>query len=245
MNSSASSSAGTSQRPSLPREAFTRLRAVFPSIDPVYLERCIQSHLYAVDPDEDRRRPSSSPSSPSPSPSQRRRDGDRRDDEPGDASQRAPSPSPSQSPRQHQIDKLVHKVTTKILDANHGYYPTVLFRDITRRKLLSPAKGGAGGPKDARVFPASQKSPRRWKLSGTGSGTGRSDVLEGPRNPDAKGKAKEELSGGSSRKGKERAMDHAFDPHHPTLDQPPHTALFNQNETLLQVDQTATRNVAL
>lgn len=40
-------------------------------------------------------------------------------------------------------------------------------------------------------------------------------------------------------------MDHAFDPHHPTLDQPPHTALFNQNETLLQVDQTATRNVAL
>merc|ERR1712093_303324 len=120
----------SSSAPSPAREAFSRLRAIFPTIDPTYLERCIQSYQYTVGSG------SSSSSSVYSFPDVPRSDE-------GSERRRASGTSPadpsseSAAAHQRQVDKLVHKVSAKILDANHGYYPSVLFRDMKRRSDAS------------------------------------------------------------------------------------------------------------
>lgn len=66
-------------------------------------------------------------------------------------------------PSTFTADKLIAKVASKMLDMNHGYWPTVLLKDMTR---ISPAAAPPGSP----------SSSSNWSLSRKGKG--RADSLK-------------------------------------------------------------------
>jgi hypothetical protein len=100
-------------------------------------------------------------------------------------------------PNEFSSDKVVSRVSAKLLDANHGHWPTVLYRDLSRAASSSRT-------------PISRKKPITLGTLLVGS-------------------LKAASSEGRWDKGKGRAKSTASSP----------------SDSLLQVDETASRNVAL